>query len=335
MTSGPDPGHGRDEDPARSSPGSADPSQDEAAQGRRLPSGADWMDDAQWEACLAARWSEDEPADPDLCPDPDGPPGPGEVDLAAIEAECREITADEVRAAGLAARLGTTGALAAGAARAAGRRGPGQPGSADSFPGEYPGPAAGFASGMPLDTAPGCVVLGLFADDAAYGDQAYSGVTDDELIGVICAWDRVQAHASARKHATVAELIRRRPGPGCVLEGAARMPAGWEEFTPDELAAALAQSRWAADAILGLAHDLEVKLPGTKAAFWSGVLQEDKAKIIAAATQLLDAAEARAGGRRAGSRALCSPEPPSHPGSRRTPSHGYGPARLSAAPRGA
>jgi hypothetical protein len=310
MAPGPAPGSGRDEDPVRNRPGPGDPlpdqdparparrpgdpRPDEAAQWRRSPAGVDWMDDAQWEACLAARLSEDEPPDPDLCLDPDRPPLPGEVDLDAIGAECREITADEARAAALAARLGTTGALAAAAARAAGRRGPGLPGSAQSFPGEYPGPAAGFASGMPLDAAPGCSVLAQFADDAADSDGAYSSVSDDELLGLVCAWDRVQAHASARKHGMVAELIRRRPAPGCVLEGPARMPAGWEEFTPDELAAALAQSRWAAGGMLDLSWDLEVKLPGTRGAFLSGILQENKAKIIADATQLLDPEEARA-----------------------------------------
>jgi Domain of unknown function (DUF222) len=325
MTQEPAPGHGRDEnparyprgpvdplpegDPARPGPGPGDslpdpdpawpaprpvdPRPDEAGQIRRLPAGVDWMDDAQWEASLAARWSEDEPADPDLCPDPDGPPVPGGVDLEAVGAGCREISAAEAWATVLADRLGTTGALTAASAAALGRRGPGLPGSARRFPGEYRGPAAGFASGMPLDAVPGCAVLALFADDAA-GDGAYAGVSDDELIGLVCAWDRVQAHGSARKHGAVAELIRRRPAPGCALEGAARMPEAWDEFTPDELAAALAQSRWAADGLLDLAHDLEVKLPGTRAAFWSGVLQEDKARIIAAATELLDPAEARA-----------------------------------------
>ena len=72
------------------------------------------------------------------------------------------------------------------------------------------------------------------------------------------------------------------------------MPAGWEEFVPDELAPALAQSAWAAAAVLELAWDLEVKLPGTRAAFRAGIVQENKARIIAAATQLLDADEARA-----------------------------------------
>ena len=193
----------------------------------------------------------------------------------------------------MAARLGTTGALAAIGATA-GRRGPGMPGSAQRFPGEYPGPAGAFASGMALDTAPGCAVLMSLADEAAGPDDAYPGVTDDELVGALCAWDRVQAHASARKHAAAAELIRRRPAPGCVLEGPARMPAAWDEFTPDELAPALAESAWAAADLLDLAWDLEVKLPGTRAAFRAGVVQENKARIIAAATQLLDPGEARA-----------------------------------------
>ncbi|MGH3230474.1 MAG: hypothetical protein ACRDOA_18195 [Streptosporangiaceae bacterium] len=40
---------------------------------------------------------------------------------------------------------------------AAGRRGPGMPGSAESFPGVYVSRASGFASGKPLDVAPGGV----------------------------------------------------------------------------------------------------------------------------------------------------------------------------------
>jgi hypothetical protein len=62
-----------------------------------------------------------------------------------------------------------TAVLAAIGAVAAGRLGPGMPGSAESFAGEYPSPAAGFASGKPLDTAPGCTVLAQFAEDAAGG----------------------------------------------------------------------------------------------------------------------------------------------------------------------
>ncbi len=80
---------------------------------------------------------------------------------------------------------------------------------------------------------PGCADLALLADAAAGDDDRYEGASDDELIGVLCAWDRVEAHACARQLAPAAELIRRRPQPGCPPEGPARMPAAWEEFTAD------------------------------------------------------------------------------------------------------
>ena len=266
-----------------------DPLQDEAAGWRRLlPSGTDWMDDEQWAAYLA-----DEPVDlgPDL--DPDEPPEFSRAEMAAIITECRQITEDEARAAALAARMGTTGALAAIGATL-GRRGPGQPGSAERFPGEYAGPAGAFATGMALDAAPGGVELALFAADAAGTGDRYEGASDDELVGAICAWDRAEAHMAARKHAAIAEFIRRRPLPGCPLEGEAQMPEGWEEFVPDELAPALAASRGGAEVLLDLSWALEVQLPGTRAAFRSGILNRGKAEIIAQATALLDPAEARA-----------------------------------------
>ena len=38
-----------------------------------------------------------------------------------------------------------------------------------------------------------------FADQAAGADDSFGGASDDELLGVPCAWDRVEAHATARK----------------------------------------------------------------------------------------------------------------------------------------
>ena len=262
---------------------------------RLLPSSADWPDWTEDEAYLAARAEDEYPGDLDLYQDPDSAPPPGldDAQLAALIAEAREVTADQARAAALAARLGETAAMAAVAA-GIGRRGPGMPGSACSFAGEYFSPAAGFATGKPLDTAPGCAALGLFAEDAAGDQDWYPGASDDELLGVICAWDRAEAGMAARKHAAVAELIRRRPAPGCALEGDARMPEGWHEFTPRELAPALGESAGAAEGLLWLAWELEVNLPGTRAAFRSGVLSRYKAEIIAAAASVLDPDEARA-----------------------------------------
>ena len=79
-------------------------------------------------------------------------------------------------------------------------------------------------------------------EDAGGDDDRYAGASDDELAGVICAEDRVEANASARKHAAIAELIRRRPAPGAAVQGPAQMPERFDEFTVRELAAVLGVS---------------------------------------------------------------------------------------------
>ena len=146
-----------------------------------------------------------------------------------------------------------------------GRRGPGQPGSARIFPGESSSPAASFGPGMPLDVLPGSAGLAVAAD-AAEGDDGYAGVSEGELIGVVCAWDRVEAHAAARKLAAIAELGRRNPSPED------------EEFTADELANALGESRTRAMRLLGTAGHLDTHLPGTRAALSDGTLSMCKAR---------------------------------------------------------
>ena len=183
-------------------PVSPDPGRDEDP--RRVPSWPAWMDDP---AYLAARAADADPGDLDLAEDPEDDPPP-DVDDDELIAGANQITAEQARVAAVLAGLGQTGAMAAVAAVGAGRRGPGMPGSAESFPGVYASRASGFASGKPLDVAPGCVVLGGFAEEAAGDGDRYPGASDDELLGVIGAWDRVEAHASSRKHAAVAELIR-------------------------------------------------------------------------------------------------------------------------------
>jgi hypothetical protein len=201
-----------------------------------------------------------------------------------------QVTVEEAAFAAKAARRGLPG----GTPIADGRRGPGQPGSAERRPGEFLSRAAGFGAGMLLDTMPGCGALAGFAAEAAGDDDRYEGACDDEVAGAIAAWDRVEAYAAARKHAAVAEFIRRRPRHGSPLQGPARMPESWDESITAEVAGVLAESRWAADGMLDLAHDLEVNLPGTKAAFRDGILRQSKVVIIARATALLDPGEARA-----------------------------------------
>jgi hypothetical protein len=221
--------------------------------------------------------------------DPDEDAASWDADLDAIIAECRQVTAEE---AALAARAAARG-LPGGTPVADGRRGPGQPGSDERRPGEFGSRAAGFGAGMLLDVMPGCGALAGFAAEAAGDDDRYAGACDDEVAGAIAAWDRVEAWAAARKHAAAAEFIRRRPHPDGPPPDPAQLPEAWDEYITAEVAGVLAESRCAADAMLGLAYDLEVKLPGTAAAFRDGTLRRSKVAIIARATVVLDPAEAR------------------------------------------
>src|SRR4029077_16939138 len=100
-------------------------------------------------------------------------------------------------------------------------------------------------------------------------DGRFGGVSEAELIGVMCAWDRVEAHAHARKLAAVGELARRNPGG---LDA---------EFTAYELAPALGESRARADSLIGMARAFEARLPGTAAALADGTVSRYKAEIIA------------------------------------------------------
>jgi hypothetical protein len=235
-----------------------------------VPADPGWDDDLAWLDRDPVTAAERE-AWLDRVAEADDPPEPEEYEdfapLTAEElAEIRQAAADDL----LAVETATTG-----------RRGPGQPGSARVFPGESSSPAAAFGPGMALDVLPGCAGLAVAADAAA-AEDGFAGVSEGELIGVVCAWDRVEAHAAARKLAAIAELARRNPK----LED--------EELTADELANALGESRTRAYALLGTAGHLDSHLPGTRAALLDGTISMAKAQIIANATGLLDPAEARA-----------------------------------------
>jgi hypothetical protein len=283
----PDPGP--DEDPSR---GSGVPRPGDEAAWRPVESIRDPRDVQAW---LDVGLDEDEPPGPDEeYDDPEHPAMPWDLDVAAIWAETGELAAADAADAEDLGRRGLLAELAASDAGMRGRRGPGQPGSARRVTGASGSPAGGFGAGQPLDVAAGGSGLLGFAERVADDQERLGGATDDEIIGLICALDRAEASACSLKHAAVAELIRRRPAPGCPLQGQARMPEGWEEFAADEVRWALAGTRYEADAMLDLAHALEVKLPGTREAFRTGVLRWSKAEMIAQATRVLDPGEARA-----------------------------------------
>src|ERR1700749_2645381 len=186
--------------------------------------------------------------------------------------EDEPLTAQELAEIG----EGAAEELLAVEAATTGRRGPGQPGSARVFPGESSSRAAAFGPGMALDVLPGCAQLAVAADAAAGDDDGFAGVSEAELIGLVCAWDRVEAHAAARKLAAIAEGARRNPGPGDA------------EVTGDGVAHALGESRARAFELVGTAGGLQTHLPGTGAALRDGAVSPGKARVIAAATAVRD-----------------------------------------------
>ena len=221
-----------------------------------VPADPGWDDDLAW---LDRAREHDEPPLEEEYED--------HAPLTAEElAEIRQAAADEL----LAVEAASTG-----------RRGPGQPGSARLFPGESSSRAAAFGPGMVFDVLPGCAQLAVAADAAAEDDR-FAGVSEAELAGIMCAWDRVEAHAAARKLAAIGELARRNLKP----EDA--------EFTADQVACALGESRFRADELICTEGHLGTHLPGTRAALRDGIVSLGKARIIAAATGLLDEDEARA-----------------------------------------
>ena len=226
---------------------------------------------------------DDDPSDaPEEYRDPEAcAPPPGQDELTADElAGVREAAGDEL----LALDAASTG-----------RRGPGQAGSARTFPGESASRAAGFGTGMAWDVTPGCAQLAVAADAAVDSGSAdrFDRAADHELIGLVCAWDRVEAHAAARKLIAIAEVFRRNPEDGFEPE-IGRMPAVVHEFTRDQLALALGESRAAADWLLTVAWHLATRLGRTLDALRDGIITRGKAELIVRLTQYLDDDEARA-----------------------------------------
>ena len=249
-----------------------------------------WLDRDPMTAAEREAWldrlcaQDDDPSDdPQEYWDPESSaPPPGQDELTAGElAGIGEAAADEM----LALDAASTG-----------RRGPGQAGSARVFPGESDSRAAGFGTGMAWDVMPGCAQLAVAADAAVDGGgpgDSLSGAADHELIGLVCAFDRLEAHMAARKLVAIAEVFRRNPEDGFEPEPG-QMPQVVHEFTRDQLALALGESRAAADWLLTVAWHLATRLGATLDALADGIITRAKAELIVRLTQYLTADEARA-----------------------------------------
>ena len=289
------------QDPAPANPGRDDPragAQPGPDSWEPVVTCPDPMSAEEWQA-RADRDAEDD-FDPDRFQDEDEFWGPGEdltvADLAALAAEADRMEAERALDAAFLAAPATAelaGRMLADEACKRGPRGPGLPGSAERVPGVSSSPAVGFGAGGCLDTMAGSAELLGFIERSV--DSGRLGqASQDELVGLVCAADRAEATACALKHAVVAELIRQRPAPGARAQEPSGTPEAYLDSAADEVKWALAETRSAADGMLSLAWDLEVKLPGTGALFRDGLLRHSKVEIIADNTAVLDPDEARA-----------------------------------------
>ena len=152
---------------------------------------------------------------------------------------------------------------------------------------------SGFEAGGALDTcAPGGSLARLA--DAVTGDGRLAQLNDDELIGVVRAWRRLESWCTAGTLAAIAELARRRPAERTAPAAPGRFPPQLSEFISDEVAAALTLSGRTASAYLDLALDLALRLPATARALHEGVIDYPRARLIADLTRVLSDEDARA-----------------------------------------
>jgi hypothetical protein len=154
-------------------------------------------------------------------------------------------------------------------------------------------PGSGFEAGGALDTCAPSESLARLAD-AVTRDGRLAQLNDDELIGVVRAWHRLESWCSAGTLAVIAELARRRPAERTAPAAPGHFPAQLSEFISDEVAAALTLSRRTADAYLDLALDLALRLPATARALHEGIIDYPKARLIADLTRILSDEDARA-----------------------------------------
>ena len=145
---------------------------------------------------------------------------------------------------------------------------------------------AGFAQGGAADVMPPGPMLADLADRA--WQDGLGNLDDDELTGVLQAWQRLGARAAAGLFAAASELAARREA-----EGQATRDWRMLEHAVDEVALALTLTGYSAGRVLGLALALD-RLPLTRAALAAGRIDERRAALIADELTGLDDEDAAA-----------------------------------------
>ena len=150
---------------------------------------------------------------------------------------------------------------------------------------------AGFAQGGEADTmAPGALLGTVVHAVTGEDGRGLAGCSDDQLVGIISAAQRLQSRNAWTMMAAMAEFAARRPS--------VRGPGGSQaEFAADELAGELHLSPASAAEQIGFAGTVARRLPRTFAALAAGQIHPVHVRIIEEETRFLgdeDAARADA-----------------------------------------
>ena len=154
-----------------------------------VPADPGWDEDLTWLDCDPVTAAEFEASLDRLC---ERDEGPGEEECGDVEpftagelAEIREAAADEL----LAAKAASTG-----------RRGPGSPVRRGSSPASRAARRRRSGRGWHWTCCRAAPAVAVAADAAAGEDGGFGGVSEAELVGMMCGWDRVRG-ARARPQA--------------------------------------------------------------------------------------------------------------------------------------
>ena len=141
---------------------------------------------------------------------------------------------------------------------------------------------AGFAQGGRADTmAPGPLMAVVVHAVVGEDGVGLTGLSDDQLVGVISAARRLEARATWTQLAATAEFAARHPA-------GAKPGTGMSEFAADELAAEFRQPWTSAAGQVAYAQAVATRLPRTFAALAAGLIHPVHLRIIEDETRILN-----------------------------------------------
>ncbi len=148
---------------------------------------------------------------------------------------------------------------------------------------------SGFGQNGRADTmAPGALLATLLEAVAGEGGSGLTGLSDDQLIGIISGIRRMESRTAWMLMAALAELVRRRPA----VEPADSGQYGFSDFAADEVAAELHLTGPSAAGQMQYASTVEARLPRCFAALSAGRIHPVHLRIIDDETELLSAEDA-------------------------------------------